>query len=98
MKLLRLATALCLLVVTGLASATNYTLWINGRTGGGVIGNYDSFTYWGPSTTDAGVNKKAVNWDGRSSIATQSPASATPSTASARAPTGATSRPTAPAT
>jgi hypothetical protein len=76
MKLMRLALTLCLLVVSGLtsslASATNYTLWINGRTGGGTIGNYDSWTYWGPATTPAGVNKKAVNWDGRSSIASQS--------------------------
>lgn len=53
------------------ASATNYTLWINGRTGGGQIGNYDSFNYWGPASTAAGVNKKAVNWDGRSRIADQ---------------------------
>ena len=37
------------------ASATNYTLWINGRTGGGQIGNYDSFTYWGPASTAAGA-------------------------------------------
>jgi len=73
MRLLRAIVALCLLVSSGLASATNYTLWINGRTGGGVIGNYDSFTYWGPAATPAGVNKKAVNWDGRSSIASQSP-------------------------
>jgi hypothetical protein len=72
MKLLRTFVALCLLTATGLASATNYTLWINGRTGGGVIGNYDSFNYWGLATGDAGVNKKAVNWDGRSSIASQS--------------------------
>lgn len=54
------------------ASAANYSLWINGRTGGGVVGNYNSFTYWGPATTAAGVNKKSVNWDGRSSIASQS--------------------------
>jgi hypothetical protein len=73
MKLLRTLIALCLLAVTGLASATNYTLWINGRTGGGINGNYDSFAYWGPPETPAGVNKKAVNWDGRSSIASQSP-------------------------
>jgi hypothetical protein len=53
------------------ASATNYTLWINGRTGGGVVGNYASFTYWGPATTAAGVNKKSVNWDGYNSIASQ---------------------------
>ena len=37
--------------------ATNYSLWINGRTGGGVAGNYADFTYWGPSPTEAGVNK-----------------------------------------
>jgi hypothetical protein len=55
-----------------LASATNYTLWVNGRTGGGTVGDYNSFTYWGPGTTAAGVNKKSVNWDGRSSIASQS--------------------------
>jgi hypothetical protein len=51
------------------AAATNYTLWIHGRGGGGVIGNHNSWNYWGPSTTAAGVNKKSVNWDGRSRIA-----------------------------
>ena len=34
-----------------LAQSTNYSLWINGRTGGGQIGNYNDFTYWGPSST-----------------------------------------------
>lgn len=53
------------------ASATNYTLWINGRGGGGVVGNYNSFNYWGPAATAAGVNKKSVNWDGTSNISTQ---------------------------
>jgi hypothetical protein len=72
MKLLRTLVALCLLACTGLASASNYTLWINGRTGGGAIGNYDSFNYWGSASVPAGVNKKSVNWDGRSSIASQS--------------------------
>jgi hypothetical protein len=72
MKLLRTFVALCLLACAGLASATNYTLWINGRGSGGAIGNYNSFTYWGPASVPAGVNKKAVNWDGRSSIASQS--------------------------
>jgi hypothetical protein len=72
MKLLRIFVALCLLAAAGLASATNYTLWINGRTGGGAIGNYNSWNYWGPGTMPAGVNKKSVNWDGRSSIASQS--------------------------
>ena len=70
----RLMISVCLLAMTaisGIASAANYSLWVNGRGGGGVVGNYGSFTYWGPSTTAAGVNKKAVNWDGRSSIASQ---------------------------
>lgn len=60
-----------LLGVPGTASATNYTLWINGRGGTGVVGNYNSFTYWGPAASAAGVNPKAVNWDGYSSIASQ---------------------------
>jgi len=69
----RFVIALSLLGAAGLASAANYTLWINGRTGGGIVGNYDSWTYWGPASVAAGVNKKAVNWDGRGSIASQSP-------------------------
>jgi hypothetical protein len=76
MKLLRMLIALCLLaagLAPGLASATNYTLWINGRTGGGTIGNYDSWTYWGPGTTAAGVNKKSANWDGYNHISNQAP-------------------------
>lgn len=70
----RLAVSLCLpgLVAAGMASATNYSLWIHGRTGGGAIGNYNDFTYFGPATTPAGVNKKSVNWDGRSGVASQS--------------------------
>jgi hypothetical protein len=72
MKLLRLVMVMCLLAVSGLASATNYTLWINGRNGGGIVGNYNSFNYWGPASMPAGVNKKSVNWDGHSSIASQS--------------------------
>jgi len=51
--------------------ATNYSLWVNGRTGGGQLGNYADFSYWGPSGTSAGVNKKSVNWDGKSHIADQ---------------------------
>jgi len=77
MRLLRMLIALCLLATTGLipgmASATNYTLWINGRTGGGTVGNYDSWTYWGPGTTAAGVNKKSANWDGYNHISNQAP-------------------------
>jgi hypothetical protein len=63
------SVALITLLVSGV-SATNYALWINGRTGGGAVGNYADFTYWGPSATAAGVNKKAVNWDGVSRIST----------------------------
>ena len=62
---------LSMAAVTTVASATNYTLWVNGRGGGGVVGNYGSFNYWGPASTAAGVNKKAVNWDGYNSIASQ---------------------------
>lgn len=73
-RFMRVFISLCLLsltAATSLASAANYTLWVNGRGGGGVVGNYASFTYWGPDTTAAGVNKKAVNWDGYNSIASQ---------------------------
>jgi hypothetical protein len=73
MRLLRFLLALCLMAAAALASATNYTLWINGRTGGGIVGNYNSWDYWGPPAVEAGVNKKSVNWDGRGSIAAQSP-------------------------
>lgn len=70
-RFLRLFVAFALVLATGAASAANYTLWINGRGGGGTVGDYNSFTYWGPSSTAAGVNKKAVNWDGYNSIASQ---------------------------
>jgi hypothetical protein len=73
-RFMRVLIKLCLVsltAVSSLASAANYSLWINGRTGGGVIGDYGSFNYWGPAGTAAGVNQKAVNWDGYNSIATQ---------------------------
>ena len=73
-RFLRVFMSVCLLSLsfaTSIASAANYTLWVNGRGGGGVVGNYDSFSYWGPAATAAGVNKKAVNWDGYNSIASQ---------------------------
>ncbi|MEK8034132.1 hypothetical protein AACH06_25180 [Ideonella sp. DXS29W] len=54
-----------------LAHATNYSLWINGRTGGGQLGNHADFSYWGPATANAGVNKKSVNWDGYNHISDQ---------------------------
>lgn len=73
-RTLRALVLLVLSLASGMAAAANYTLWINGRAGGavGAAGNYEDFSYWGPSSTPAGVNKKAVNWDGRSSIASQS--------------------------
>ncbi len=73
-RLAYLPSLLCLpaLLAAGLAGATNYSLWINGRTGGGAIGNYNDFAYFGANSVPAGVNKKSVNWDGRSSIASQS--------------------------
>jgi len=54
-----------------LAHATNYSLWINGRTGGGQLGNHADFSYWGPATANAGVNKKSVNWDGYNHVSDQ---------------------------
>ena len=53
------------------ALATNYTLWIHGRAArdSTEVGNHDDFSYWGPTSVSAGVNKKAVNWDGYSKIA-----------------------------
>lgn len=67
------AIAAAALLAPAGAWATNYSLWIHGRTGGGSTqpGNYASFSYWGPSSTAAGVNKKAVNWDGYSHVSAQ---------------------------
>jgi hypothetical protein len=70
-SVLKGAAALAALTTLG-ATATNYSLWINGRTGGGQLGNYADFAYWGPSSTAAGVNKKSVNWDGYNHISDQS--------------------------
>ncbi len=60
------------LFVAPQALAANYTLWIHGRntSQNTVTGNYGDFKYWGSASTSAGVNKKAVNWDGVSSIST----------------------------
>lgn len=60
-----------LVLVAGAVYASNYSLWINGRTGGGQVGNHADFTYWGPAGVAAGVNKKSVNWDGYNRISTQ---------------------------
>ncbi len=59
-------------LVAPVASATNYTLWVHGRNGGSTqAGNYGDFSYWGPSSTAAGVNKKAVNWNGTQKISVE---------------------------
>jgi hypothetical protein len=56
----------------GVVYATNYSLWINGRSNStAVAGNHADFTYWGPAGTAAGVNKKSVNWDGYNRISDQ---------------------------
>ena len=62
---------LAMLFVALSSSATNYTLWIKGRNAGGAPGNHLDFSYWGPDSVEAGVNKRAVNWDGYSRIATE---------------------------
>lgn len=53
------------------AYATNYSLWINGRSNTAQPGNHADFTYWGPASTAAGVNKKSVNWDGFNRVSDQ---------------------------
>ena len=61
-----------LLCAAGGASATNYSLWVNGRSNDSAVkGSYTDFIYWGPSGAAAGVNKKSVNWDGYNKISTQ---------------------------
>jgi hypothetical protein len=68
------AAAACAAVVAAAAftaQATNYSLWINGRGSGGQVGNHADFSYFGPGTVNAGVNKKSVNWDGYNRVADQ---------------------------
>ena len=60
--------AATVLLAAPVAHATNYTLWIHGRHQGSQQGNYNDWSPWGPASTAAGVNKRAVNWDGRSTI------------------------------
>jgi hypothetical protein len=71
-KLISAVTVAVSVLVAPEASATNYSLWIHGRNGGSTqAGNYNDFSYWGPSTTAAGVNKRAVNWNGTQKIGGQ---------------------------
>ena len=61
-----------LMFLAGGVYATNYSLWVNGRNNSAAqAGNYADFTYWGPASAAAGVNKKSVNWDGSSHVADQ---------------------------
>jgi hypothetical protein len=71
LKVAALLSATTTLLASSVASATNYSLWIHGRnpSQSGQIGNYADFSYWGPSSTAAGINKKAVNWAGGGHIA-----------------------------
>jgi hypothetical protein len=71
-KLLSTAIVAATALVGAEASATNYSLWIHGRNGGSTQrGNYADFSYWGPSSTAAGINKKAVNWNGTQRISVE---------------------------
>jgi len=71
-RFLALSVMSLLMLISASAQATNYTLWIHGRTASTTQpGNYADFSYWGPATVSAGVNKKAVNWDGVSYISSQ---------------------------
>jgi hypothetical protein len=71
-KLFSGAVVALTMLVGAEASAANYSLWIHGRNKGTTqAGNYGDFSYWGPSSVNAGVNKRAVNWDGRQRIADQ---------------------------
>jgi hypothetical protein len=66
------ALAVLSLLLSLPAFATNYSLWIHGRNSGtSQIGHYDDWSKWGSSSSTAGVNKKAVNWDGYSHISSQ---------------------------
>jgi hypothetical protein len=74
-RLLVILALMLLSTLSGIASATNYTLCINGRANSAnsasTPGNHNSFGYWGPASASAGVNKKSVNWDGINSISSQ---------------------------
>jgi hypothetical protein len=66
-----LGFALLAAALAGAAYAANYSLWINGRSNSATVGNHADFTYWGPASTAAGVNKKSVNWDGYNRVSDQ---------------------------
>ncbi len=66
-RLVTILSGLALLVVASGAHATNYSLWVHGYSPLRLIpvGNYGDFSYFGPASRAAGVNKRAVNWDGQ---------------------------------
>ncbi len=55
------------------ASATNYTLWLHGRSLAGATqpGPPQNFSEWGPASTPAGANKFSGSWEGTQTIASQ---------------------------
>ena len=58
-RFLALSVMSLLMLISASAQATNYTLWIHGRTASTTKpGNYADFSYWGPATVSAGVNKR----------------------------------------
>lgn len=65
-----LGTAAALACAATAVYAAHDSLWINGRNGSGAAGNHLDFTYWGPDSAAAGVNKRSINWDGYNRIAT----------------------------
>lgn len=67
---LGLAMGAAVTLGTSAASATNYTVWIHGRSPGNTYNKvtHQDFAYWGPSSTAAGINKRAANWSGGGSI------------------------------
>jgi hypothetical protein len=53
-----------------LLKAKKYTLYINGRSeNSGAVGDYYDWSYWGGPISDGGLNKRAVNWNGKDNVA-----------------------------
>lgn len=67
----KLAAAAALLFAAPAASAANYSLWVHGYSPLRLTnaGTYNDYAYFGPADRAAGVNKRAVSWDGQNSIA-----------------------------
>jgi hypothetical protein len=82
-KLLAALAAISVFAVAPLASATNYNLWVHGRTSqnAGITlaqskASYQNFTYWNGDngvSVATGSNKVAVNWDAQNHISVAVP-------------------------